>query len=67
MKLKFGMLLKNALGRFTFKFHEIRTNDDVIVTSFKSSPNNCPYLKFYLTYKLNTWYQHTATLGTSNT
>ena len=28
--------------------------DVVIVTSFKFSPNNCPYLKFYRTYKRRT-------------
>ena len=47
IKMKFGMSLRYAVGRFMFKFHKIQTDDDVIVTSFKFSPNNCPYLEFY--------------------
>ena len=47
IKMKFGISLWYTLGRFVFKFHKIRIGDDVIMTSFKFSPNNCPYLKFY--------------------
>ena len=47
MKMKFGMSLRHSLGRFMFEFHKNQTDDDVIVTSFKFSQNNCPYLKFY--------------------
>ena len=36
-----------ALGRFVFEFDKIQMGDDVIVTSFKFSANNCPYFKFY--------------------
>ena len=42
--------------------------DDVIVMSFTFSPYNCPYLKFYWTYKLlgtNTQ-QHNINLITKN-
>ena len=46
--MKFGMSLKYTLGPFVFKFHKIRIGDDVIMTSFKVSSNNCPYLKFYI-------------------
>ena len=60
IKIKFGMWLRYTLCRFVFKFHEIRMGDDVIMTSFKFSPNNCPYLKFYWTYKLRTWNQYTT-------
>ena len=47
------------VGWFLFKFHKI-----VIMTSFKFSPNTCPYLKFYCTYKLRTLntQQHTVHL-----
>ena len=39
--MKFGMSLryKLTLGRFGFKFHKNQTDDDVIVTSYKFSPN----------------------------
>ena len=47
IKIKFGMPLRFALGRFVFEFHKNQTDDDVIVTSYKFSPNICPYLKFY--------------------
>ena len=30
-----------------FEFHINQTDDDVIVTSFKFSPNNCPFLKLH--------------------
>ena len=60
IKMKFSMSLRYTLGRFVFKFHEIRMGYDVIMTSFKFSPNNCPYLKFYWTYKLRTWNQYTT-------
>ena len=38
--------------------------DDVIVTSLQFSPNNCPYLSFYWTYKLHFGFniQHKAHL-----
>ena len=51
---KFGMPLRYTLGWFVFEFYENRISDDVIVMSFKFSPNNLPYFKFYLTYKLHT-------------
>ena len=35
--------------------------DDIIVTSLKVSPNNCPYPKFYWPFKLRTWNQYTTT------
>ena len=60
IKMKFGRSLWNTIGRFVFKFHKIRMRDDVIMTSFKFSPNNCPYLQFYWTYKLRTWNQYTT-------
>ena len=47
IKMKFGMLLRYTLSRFVFTFHKIRMVDDVNMTSFKFSTNNCPYLKFY--------------------
>ena len=59
--MKFSSSLRYALGRFVFEFDKIWMGDDVIVTSFKFSANNCPYLKFYWTYKLHTWYQCTTT------
>ena len=47
IKIKFRMSLRYTLGRFVFKFHKIRMGDDVTMTSFKFSANNCPYLTFY--------------------
>ena len=47
IKMKFGMSPIYTLGRFVYKFHKIRMGDDIIMTSFKFSPNNCPYLEFY--------------------
>ena len=47
IKMKYGMSLEYTLGQFVFKFLKNRIGDDVIVTSFKFSPYNCPYLKFY--------------------
>ena len=41
--MKFSLSLTYALGRFVFEFDKIRMGDDVIVTSFKLYPNNCPY------------------------
>ena len=61
IKMKFDMLLRYTLGRFVFKFHKIPMGDDVIMTSFKFSQNNCPYLIFYWTYKLRTWHQYITT------
>ena len=61
INMKFSLLLKYALSRFVFKFHKNQTDDDVFVTSFKFSANNCPYLRFYWTYKLYTWYPCTTT------
>ena len=49
IKMKFGMSLRYTFGRFVYKFHKIQMGDDVIMTSFKFSPNNCPYLNFYWT------------------
>ena len=62
IKMKFDM----SLGWFVFKFYKNWIGDDIIVTSFKFSPNNCPYLKFYWTYKLHVWCKHSLTLSTSN-
>ena len=45
--MKFGMSLWYALGRFEFEFLKNQMGIGIIVTSFKSSPNNCQYLKFY--------------------
>ena len=45
--MKFDLSLRYTIGQFLLKFHKHRMGDDVIVTSFKFSPNNCPYLKFY--------------------
>ena len=47
INMKFSMSLRYALGRFAFEFHKYRMGDDVIVTYFKFSPNNCPYFKLY--------------------
>ena len=47
IEMKFDTSLKHAFGRIVFKFHKNQTDDDVIVTSLKFSPNNCSYLKFY--------------------
>ena len=56
------MSLRYALSRFMFEFYKKKIKkkkkkekkkkrnqmgDNVIVASFKISPNNCPYLKFY--------------------
>ena len=35
IKMKFGMSLRYAFGKFAFEFHEFRICDDVIVTLFK--------------------------------
>ena len=40
IEMKFDMSLRYTLGRFEFKFNKTRMGDDVIVTSFKFSPNN---------------------------
>ena len=40
-QMKFSMSLRYTLGRFVFKFHKNQMSDDVIMTSFKFSPNNC--------------------------
>ena len=61
IKMKFNRSLRYTLGRFVFKFYKNRMGDDVIMTPFKFSPNNCPYQKFYWTYKLHTWIQYTTT------
>ena len=61
IKIKLGMSIY-ALGRFVFDFHKNRMGDAVILTSYKLSPNSCPNLKFYLTYKFHTWNQYTTTL-----
>ena len=64
IKMKIGRpmsLCRYTLGRFVFKFHKNRIDDDVIVTSFTFSPNNCPYLKFYWTCKLRIWNDYTTT------
>ena len=53
IKMKFGLSLWYTFGRFVFKFHKVRMGDDVIMTSFKFSPNNFPYLKFYWIYLYN--------------
>ena len=34
IKMKFDMSLRYTLGRFVFKFHKIRMEDDVIITSY---------------------------------
>ena len=47
IEMKFGISLKYAFGRFMFESHKNQIDDDVIVTSFKFSPNNSPYLEFY--------------------
>ena len=48
IKMKFGMSIRYALGRFAFEFDkENRLGNDVIVTSFDISPNNCMYLNFF--------------------
>ena len=52
IKMKFSLSLRYALSRFVFEFDKIRMGDNVIVTSFKFSANNCLYFKFYWTYKL---------------
>ena len=52
--------IRYTLGRLVLKFHKNWMDDDVIVTPFKLSPNNCPYLKFFWTYKLRTWNQYTT-------
>ena len=46
IKIKFDMSLRSiyTFGRFVFEFNKIQIGDDVIMTSFKFSPNNCPYL-----------------------
>ena len=59
--MKFSSSLRYALGRFVFEFDKIWMGDDVIVTSFKFSANNCPYFKFHWTYKFHTWYKCTTT------
>ena len=66
IKMKFGMSLRYPLGQFVFKFHKNRMGDDVIVISFRFSLNNCPYLKFYWTYKFRTWNTYTTTQLSSN-
>ena len=61
IRMKFGMSLRYTLDRFVFEFNKVQMGNDVVMTSFKFSPNNCPYLKFYWTYKLRTWNQYTTT------
>ena len=56
IEMKFDMSLRYILGWFVSKSYKNRMGDDVIVTSIKFSPNNCPYLKFYWTYWLQTSY-----------
>ena len=60
IKMKFDMLPRYVLGKFLLKFHKTRIDNDVIVTSFKISPNTCPNLKFDWTYKRHTWYYMTT-------
>ena len=60
------MLLRYTHGRFVYKFHKNRMGNDIIVTSFKSSPNNCPHFKFYCTYKHRTCNQDTTIQRPSN-
>ena len=43
--MNFGKSFRYAFGKFVFEFYKNRRDDDVIVTSFKFSPNNCSYLK----------------------
>ena len=43
INIKFILSLWYALGIFMFEFDKIWMGDDVIVTSFKFSVNNCPY------------------------
>ena len=43
-KMNFFKSLRYTLGRFVLKYKKNRMDDDVIVTSFKFSPNNCPYI-----------------------
>ena len=62
---EFYMSLRYTLGRFVFKFHKIRMGDDVIMMSFKFSPNSYPYLKFY-SVNLQTWNQYTTIQRPSN-
>ena len=47
IEMKFGMSLGYTLGRFVFDCHKNRMGDDVIMTSFMFSTNNCPYLEIY--------------------
>ena len=61
IKMKFGMPLWYALGRFRFEFHKNQKGDYFIVTSSKFSSNHCPYFKSYYTYKLHTWCKHSTT------
>ena len=53
-EIRFGY----TLGRIVFQFHKIWMGDDVIMTSFKFSSNNCPYVKFHWTDKLRTWNEY---------
>ena len=41
--MKFNLSLRYAHGRFVFEFDKVRMDDDVIVTSFNFSANNCPH------------------------
>ena len=52
--MKFDISLRYALGSVAFEFDENRIDDDVIVTSFKFSPNYCTHLKFYSTHERRT-------------
>ena len=63
----------NLVCRFDMPFADLSKNfmkikwvmgNDVMVTPFKFSPYNCPYFKFYWTYKLHFWYKHSTTFNT---
>ena len=47
MNLSMSVNIRYALGKFAFKFHKNQIGDNVLMTAFKCSTNNCPYLKFY--------------------
>ena len=64
--MKFGILLRNALGRYVFRFHKNRMGDEVIVTSFNIYLNYCPYFLQSIVY-ISDSIEHTNLILVTNT
>ena len=63
IKMKFSMWIRDMPLVDSHLIFLNQKGDDVIVPSFKFSPNSCQYLNFDWTYKLYTWYWSTTALN----